>query len=233
MNVYKVLIVEDEILIADNIKKYLLLNGYAVSGIAISYDEAIELYETTAPDIVLLDIRLNGKKTGIDVGNYINDNSNKKPFLFLTSQLDKKNIDEAKKCYPAGYLSKPIQHESLRASIDVALHNFNMDINNESTITLVDKNTKLIIPLKNIQFIRAEHVYVRVFLKDGEEILHRSTLKDLLLKLPVETFIHTHRSFIVNIQHITSWSTNYLNISDHSIPMSRSKKKIIVERLSP
>jgi len=231
MSSHKVLIVEDEILIADNIKRYLLQKDYDVTGIAISYFEAIKLYEQTNPDIVLLDIRLNGIKNGIDVARYINSHSIKKPFLFLTSQMDPRNIAEAKKTFPAGYLSKPIQQESLFATIEITLHNFNSKNGVDNALHLHDGHTRHILMPEEISFVQAEHVYVKVYKKDGEDILYRSTLKDILSKLPSSHFVQTHRSYVVNIRHITSWDTNSLYIGKNEIPMSRSKKKDVLDML--
>lgn len=231
MSPSKVLIVEDEILIADNIKRYLTQRGYNVVGIAISYAEAIHLFETSKPDIVLLDIRLNGTKTGIDVADYINNHPLKKPFIFLTSQLDKKNIENAKETFPSGYLSKPIQRESLSATIEIILHKLNVANEVTTQIRLHDGNTKHLIDVNEISFIQAEHVYVKVYLKDGEYILHRSTLKDILGKLTQGHFVQTHRSYVVNINHINSWDTNSIYIGSFEIPMSRSKKKVVLQML--
>lgn len=227
----KVLIVEDEILIADNIKRFLLQKGYEVTGIAISYQEAVNLFEITKPDIVLLDIRLNGFKTGIDVAAFINSHLVKTPFIFLTSQMDPKNIETAKQTFPAGYLSKPIQQESLCATIEITLHNFRSQNGHLRSIRLHDGNTKHIIMIDDISFVQSEHVYVKIVKKDGDHILHRSALKDVMSKLPNDQFIQTHRSYIVNINHITSWDTNSIYIGKNEIPMSRSKKKDVLEML--
>lgn len=231
MVAYKVLIVEDEILIADNIKRYLVLKGYIVTGIAISYNEAVQLFEATQPDIVLLDIRLNGFKNGIDVAHYIKNHSSPIPFLFLTSQMDPRNIDEAKKTFPSGYLSKPIQQESLCATIEITLYNFYSKDEDDISIRLNDGYTKHILSADEISFIQAEHVYVKVYKKNDDHILHRSTLKDLLSKLPSDQFVQTHRSYVVNIRHITSWDTHSIYIGKHEIPMSRSRKKDVLDML--
>jgi len=228
---YKILIIEDEILIADNIKRYLELKGYIVTGIAISYDEAIQLLEETQPDIALLDIRLNGIKNGIDVAHFIKNKSESIPFLFLTSQMDPKSIDEAKRTFPSGYLSKPIQLESLCASIEITLYNFYSQNVEDITIRLHDGYTKYLISADEISYIQAEHVYVKVYKKDGEHILHRSTLKDLLSKLPSDQFVQTHRSFVINIKHISSWDTTSIYIGKTEIPMSRSRKKDVIDML--
>ncbi len=227
----KVLIVEDEILIADNIKRYLIQKEYIVTGIAISYCEAVKLFEVTNPDIVLLDIRLNGFKNGIDVAKFINNHPLKKPFLFLTSQIDRKNIEEAKKTFPSGYLSKPIQLESLCTTIEITLHNFHSKNGQTTVVRLHDGNTKHILLANEICFVQAEHVYVKIYKKDGEYILHRSTLKDVFSKLPNHQFVQTHRSFVVNIRHITSWDTNSIYMGKHEIPMSRSRKKDVLDML--
>lgn len=227
----KVLIVEDEILIADSIKRFLTEKGYTVVGIAITYEEAVQAFEDEAPDLVLLDIRLNGVKTGIDVAHFINNHPQKKPFIFLTSQVDRNNIENAKNTFPSGYLSKPIQQESLNATIEVILHSFNLKTKNKSLVRLNDGNTKFLISIEEISFIQAEHVYIRVYRKDGDYILHRSTLKDFLTKLPQDQFIQTHRSFVVNKKHINSWDTSSIYIGSHEIPMSRSKKKEVLELL--
>jgi len=113
MKNYKILIVEDEVIIADTIKRYLTQNGHQVVGNAISYQEAESIYIEKKPDLVLLDIRLSGTKTGIDVAYFIQQQTDPKPFIFLSSQLDSRSLNSAKETFPAGYLSKPIQKNTL------------------------------------------------------------------------------------------------------------------------
>lgn len=228
---FKILIVEDEILIADNIKRFLVQQGYDVVGIAISYDEATFLIETEHPDIILLDIRLNGEKSGIDIATYLNHKSIKIPFVFLTSQMDSKNIEDAKKTFPSGYLSKPIQHESLKATIEITLHKINTKAEQQNIIQLNDGNSKHLIPANDISFIQAEHVYAKIFKTNGEYILQRSSLKDLITILPNSLFIQTHRSFIVNKNHISRYDSQYIYINTSEIPISRSKKKEVINKI--
>ena len=119
----KILIVEDEILIANTISRYLNSKDYEVVGIAISYEESIALLNNQQTDLALLDIRLNGEKTGIDVAHYIKDNL-KIPHIFLTSQYDSLALEAAKSTFPSGYLSKPMQKETLHSTIEIALFNY-------------------------------------------------------------------------------------------------------------
>lgn len=231
MKTFKILIVEDEILIADNIKLHLERKGYEVVGIAISYEEAIALYTQYRPDLTLLDIRLNGRKSGIEVAQFIRDQEQPKPFIFLTSQIDKKNIDDAKVTFPAGYLSKPIQKESLIASIEIAIHKGSLDEKVE-TISFYDGEKRYIIPIQNIHYIQSVHVYVEIFIKDRSPILQRTSLKNLLEELPPDKFIQTHRSFIVNLEQVTSYSNESIMIEESQIPISRNMRKQVLAVLS-
>jgi len=88
MTSINVLIVEDELLIAETIKLYLQERDHKVVGIAISYDEATALIESERPDIALIDIRLYGEKSGIDVANFIKKTGRPVPFVIVSSQYD-------------------------------------------------------------------------------------------------------------------------------------------------
>ncbi len=123
----RILIVEDEILIADNIRRYLTKKGYEVVGVAISYEEAVNLYLSKTPDIALVDIRLNGAKSGIDFAHFVEQQKDAKPFIYLTSQFDKKNVNKAKSTFPSAYLSKPVHKESLSIAIDLATAKYGRD----------------------------------------------------------------------------------------------------------
>ncbi len=231
MTSFKILIVEDEILIADNIKRFLSKKGHKVVGIAISYEEAIQLYMEQKPDITLLDIRLNGMKTGIDVAHFIKQQEAPKPFLFLTSQMDSKNINKAKETFPAGYLSKPVQKESLYASVEIAMHKYLADKEEAPTIPLYDGSKNYLILLHDILYLQSEHVYVQVHLQDGNYILQRSPLKDLLEQLPPKQFIQTHRSFAINIKQVSHWDTENIYFNGKVIPVSRSRRKDVFSKL--
>lgn len=225
MTPFRILIVEDEILIADNIKRNLTKRGHEVVGIAISYDQAIQLYNQESPDIVLLDIRLNGNKTGIDIAHYIQNQETFVPFIFLTSQIDIKNINSAKETFPAGYLSKPIQKDSLFATLEIAMHKQASFSKKIPTIPIYDGTKNHIVPINNILYIESEHVYVKVFLAHGNYIIKRSSLKELLKQLPKDQFIQTHRSYAINTKKISRWDMENVYIEDLMVPVSRSRRK--------
>ena len=165
----KVLIVEDELLIAETIRLYLNERGHSVTNIAISFDEAIEFYEEEKPDVILLDVRLYGEKSGIDFANYLAQKKSKVPFVFLTSQFDKRIVESAMTTNPNGYLTKPIQKESLWTTIELA-YNQAISIETETKLQINDGTKTHVLNSDEILYITSDHVYVKVFLKDQNQI---------------------------------------------------------------
>lgn len=229
---FNILIVEDEILIADTIKRYLSKKGYNIVGIAISYEEALALIADTLPDIILLDIRLSGKKTGIDIAAYIKNNGLDIPYIFLTSQLDKNTLEAARETLPAGYLSKPIQKESLYATIEITMHNFT-EKRKKTLIRLQSGTESHVVRIGDIQYLESDHVYIKVYIAGIKQpLLVRQALKELLDLLPMDQFIQTHRSFAVNLKHISSWDRAKILIGSAEIPISRANKEQVMNVLN-
>lgn len=122
MSNIKVLIIEDEPLIAKNIAMYLSDNNFEVSAIAYDADEAFYQIKKNTPDFVIIDINLDSEKDGIDIAEFINQNIYI-PFIFLTSYSDKDTLERAKKTSPAGYIVKPFNEKTLYTTIEIALSN--------------------------------------------------------------------------------------------------------------
>ncbi|WP_332912932.1 response regulator [Algoriphagus boritolerans] len=123
MNKLKILIVEDELVIAEDLRETLEELGYEVCGIAISSREALALIEEKSPDLALLDIQIKGGKDGIELAAEINENYHL-PFLMLTSHADIQTINRAKEVNPYGYLVKPFNEKEILAGIELAMANF-------------------------------------------------------------------------------------------------------------
>jgi len=231
MKTYRILIVEDEVLIADTIERYLLKKGHEVVGKAISYKEAKALLLREQPELILLDIRLSGKRTGIDFARYLQQQPQPTPFIFLTSQVDSQSIDAAKSTFPAGYLSKPIQRNSLYTTIEIAMHNYQAQEEEKETIRLYNGKQYYQVPVENILYLQADHTYVRIAIKNAREVLQRATLKETLDQLPEGLFVQTHRSYAVNLKQVNRWDHEYLYIEDDAIPISRGRRKEVFRLL--
>jgi CheY-like chemotaxis protein len=116
----KILVVEDEVIVAWDIKETLEKLGHAVVNLVVSGAEALGSAFTDRPDLVLMDIRLEGEMDGITAGNEIYDRLNI-PVVYLTAHADELTLARATKTNPFGYIIKPFQSQSLQSTIKVAL----------------------------------------------------------------------------------------------------------------
>lgn len=116
----KILIVEDEALIAADLSEVIEQFGYSVVGSPATGEEAVELVRAANPDAVLMDIRLAGAMDGIEAARKIAEFSDV-PIIYLTSHADTATLERAKVTDPAGYVLKPFRELELRAVIEMAL----------------------------------------------------------------------------------------------------------------
>jgi len=152
MSGIRVLIVEDEPLIAKNIGMYLNNHDYEVAGIAYDPEEALHLLKQQQPDFAVLDINLESEKTGIDIAAHINKH-HFIPFIYLTSYSDKETLDKAKLTNPAGFIVKPFNEKTLYATIEIALANHAVQANKHVPVLSAEKvNTQLVTPLTEREF---------------------------------------------------------------------------------
>lgn len=126
MSQTKVLIVEDELLVASSIAENLERAGYLVAGMASSAIEALAIAENSSPDLVLMDIRIKGPVDGVRTAEQIRDRF-RIPVIFLTAHSDGKTLDRAKLAEPFGYMLKPVSQASLLTGIEVALYKHSID----------------------------------------------------------------------------------------------------------
>ena len=117
----KILIVEDEQIVAVDIESILQRLGYRVVGAAGCGEEACRMAAESVPDLVLMDVRIDGSMDGIETARRIRQTSDV-PVVFLTAYTDDETLDRAKEIEPYGYLVKPFAERDLQATIEVALH---------------------------------------------------------------------------------------------------------------
>ncbi|TRZ42604.1 LytR/AlgR family response regulator transcription factor [Robertkochia solimangrovi] len=246
----KILIVEDNVIIADDMQSMLEEIGYNIVDNVIDYEGAVSALEENEVDLVLVDIILATEKTGIDVGKYIRENHNI-PFIFVTSNSDKATVENAKTVKPNGYLVKPFEQQDLFTSIEIALANYNeqrpaaanmkdREENDNSHMSnsilrnsiFVKKNQHYHrIPFDDIHYVKADNVYLEVTTQD-KTYLVRSALKDYLEKLPSSQFYRAHKSYIVNLDHIEAINTKDILINGKTIPISKDFREFILSNMT-
>lgn len=117
----RILIVEDEAIVAEDLEMTVTNIGYEVVGRAASADEAVKMAVLLKPDLILMDIVMIGRKNGIDASHEIKEKTDI-PVIFLTAYTDIGLIDKAKSTEPYAYLVKPFQERQLFASIEMGLY---------------------------------------------------------------------------------------------------------------
>ncbi|MBO6879876.1 response regulator transcription factor [Winogradskyella sp.] len=150
MSAIRVLIVEDDPIIAEDIRDMLTSVNYEAIGVAYSKEDAITAIDTDKPDLVLLDINLDGHYEGFEVAEHINK-TRKLPFLYITSYSGKEIIERAKPTMPMGYIVKPFNEKELYSTIEVALYNFSKFVI-PATLTKDAINAKVPTPLTEKEF---------------------------------------------------------------------------------
>lgn len=232
MDSCKILIVENESIVAMDMAEMLTQLGYKVLPTAIGYSEAVSCLEMENPDIVLVDITLGGARSGVDLAHLIREQYNL-PFIFITSHSDKHTVNLATATKPNGFLVKPFDAADLFTSIEVALSGFeNNSLNhrsngngfriNDSIFIRTDKTfTKVLI--NDINWIESGHNYLYV-ITDSSKYVIRSSFHDFLLNFPSEQFTQIHKSFIVNRDKIDSFTNSEVRINGKKMPLSRSFK---------
>jgi putative two-component system response regulator len=122
----KILIVEDERIISEDIKKRLQKLGYSVPSIARTGEEAVQKTKVLHPDLVLMDIVLEGEMDGIEAAAHIKSLC-EIPIVYLTAYADQKTLERAKITEPYGYILKPFDDRDLHITIDIGLHKHRME----------------------------------------------------------------------------------------------------------
>ncbi len=240
----KVLLVEDDWIIAKEIAYNLQDLGFEVAGSFESGEEAYKQVKILFPDLVILDIDLSGEMTGIEMATLLKKEGNT-PFIFLTALADSPTVEKAKLAEPYAYLVKPVSPETLYSTIEITLHNAarrNADIaaaatsineNLSFTDSIFVKNKKRLekVLLKDILWAEAFDIYAMIKTANGQYLLSHS-LKAMEEKFPSSHFIRVHRSFLVNIEKIDAIEENDLVIANTAIPVGKTYRDGLMKKLS-
>jgi len=236
----RILIVEDEIILAQDIAYKLEDSNYDVVGIVDSANKALQLLkEVSDIHIILMDIMIKGGMDGIDLARIINKNYTI-PLIFLTSHSDIRLVERAKTVNPYAYLLKPFNDRQINIAIELALtnfskqtpekellkeHNFSYEENNalkiKDSLFLKKNNRFERVSLNEIQFLQAENNYTTIHTKLNK-FLYSTVLKKIEQQLPNNMFLRVHRSYIVNTNAINGFEGNMLFVNDKKIPVSKS-----------
>jgi two-component system, LytTR family, response regulator LytT len=214
----KILVVEDESIVAKDIQNSLKKLGYQVPTTVSSAEKAIEEIEENRPDLVLMDIMLKGQMSGIEAANIIKERFGV-PLIFLTAYADDNTLNKAKITEPYGYIIKPFKEKELQTTIEMAMYKHEKDeaVKKERDLyhsIIENKESKDSIFVRadyrlnkinfdDIFYVEALKDYVVINTSDNSYTTH-TTMKEMVRILPNKDFVRIHRSFIVNLNKIFS-----------------------------
>ncbi|MEQ8907786.1 MAG: response regulator [Vicingaceae bacterium] len=248
MSKKKILIVEDEAIVAKDISVCLKKIGYEVLDTFSRGEKALDYLENNKPDLILMDIMLAGSISGIEASAKVKEKYDI-PVVFLTAYADEKTISKAKVTEPYGYVIKPFKEIDLRTSIEMALSKFKKEkeklagietsgFAQASTVSrefiYVKSNSRLVkVQNENILFVEALKDYVIIHTQEERFTIH-STMKDIEKKLPSDMFMRVHRSYILNLKKIKSIDSSIVVIenTDKKVPIGGSYKDDLFQRLN-
>jgi two-component system, LytTR family, response regulator LytT len=218
----QIIIVEDELLIAEMLKEMLADLGHQVIHIADDYDSAIKCLQQHKAELIFLDINLGAGKSGFDVAQYIND-LQKTPFIFLTSYSDKTTISGAMQYQPHAYLLKPFSETDLFTTLEL-LKSRAVNKTKDKHFVIKEGIENIKIAANEVLHFKANNIYVEIKTTSKTHLI-RTSITKLLDDLGFDFFVRVHRTFAVNLSKVKAVGTDYVLIEDEKIPLSRMHKE--------
>ena len=232
-----ILIIEDSIITATNLKETLEKHGHRVTAIAKNHGEAIKAIEK---DLMLAEIILrNSAKDGIEtVKDIVNNYSI--PVIFLTANSESTTFERAKVLNPAAYLFKPFRDKELVFQIELAYNHYKLNkrednLTNSESIFLPHKKGHQRIEKSDVLFIKADRAYVWVFVKEEKNpFMFSMNLGYLSQFFSGNNFYQISRSYIVNLHFLHRFDSEniYLNHFNISIPLPQNRRSDLMKRLA-
>ena len=242
MQAIRILIVEDDPIIAADLEDRLSEMGYAVLGPVASGEEALTFFPKNSPDLVIMDIQLEGAWDGIETTRRIREN-HRLPIIFLTSNSDEATFTLAKSVQPQAFISKPFRGKDLKHAIELAIGQSAKEQSTvaaaaveESAYLLHDRlfikmNERMVrLFFRDILWVEADDYYCKIVTREREFLVGQTLKKfsEALEKIP--ELMRVHRSYMVNLTHVEEIGDLYLYINKHQIPVSKTAKDELMAR---
>ncbi len=241
MTPLKIGIVEDELIVGKSIFAMLKKIGYAPLKAVRTYEDAVQMLQTESPDLLLIDIMLEGKRDGIELAALVNEKFGI-PFIFLTANSDEATVNRAKQVKPFAYLVKPFYENDLFSSIEIAFENYNSQKSASKkaeherskftdSIFIKEGTAFSRVKLSDILYIETSHVYLNIYTSD-KQYMARTKLEDFVENYPDANLIRIHRSYAVNAKSVESINDASVSISGKKIPMNQVYKAELLARFN-
>ena len=229
----KILIVEDDFSFALSVEMLIDTLGYQHLGTVDNGQSALELIEQNPPDLILMDIDLNGFLSGIDIARKIRAKSI--PVVFMTTFNDEEVYKEAMITNPYGYIVKPFDELTLRSYIERVLTQ-SLEEQPDTGLLLDSFFVKVNEVLKRIKYqevyyIHSDRNYADIHLKD-KRYTAKISLTQLEQRLDTDDLVRVHKQYIINLKKIKSVTANDVIVNGKAIPLGKKYRSDFIEKLN-
>ncbi|MBX2896890.1 MAG: response regulator [Cyclobacteriaceae bacterium] len=234
-----ILTIEDDLLIAEDLKQKLIQLGYGVLGNATTCQETIDFIRTQTPDLIIADIMIEGDKDGIETVSEIYKQL-LCPVIYLTANSESATVKRALATHPAAFLIKPFKMSEFAINIDLAIRNFKARFPQIPTAT--SKSDSIFVPDKylyhrvyksDILFVEADGSYIKIITSERKYQI-TTNLKGFEAQFDHPAFYRVSRKHLVNLDRVSRINGNMLYIRDnkteHSITISKFERAEILSR---
>jgi len=233
MNGISILLLEDELLLAKDLKGELEELGYVVTHVR-SGEETLKKLTKSTPDLAILDIEIEGEMDGLEIGSYIK-NTYSLPIIYLTQFKDLQTFKKAKRSRPTSYLTKPVNLWDLTRAIELSLEHTAISYNQESENYLLPRAIYLKsgeqsfdkVTIENIYYLKAAGAYTEIH-TTAKHFLFSDNISYYEKRLIAPQLIRVHRSWMVNINKVDKIEENNLVINGEKIPIGKTYKKSVL-----
>lgn len=214
----RILIIEDEPLIAEDLRAMLEELGHLVCGVAVDADAAMAKAERVRPDLALLDIRLAGNKDGIAVAEAFT--AMDLPFLYITSHTDPATMARVAATRPQGFIIKPFEFDDLRTQLTVVLARMGAE-EKPGHVVLRDKGRLVRVPVADVIYAEADDNYTTLHTADRKYVMV-SSLSAVEERMGGKHLLRVHRKYAVDMRRVTGMVGHDLLIGERRIPVGRT-----------
>ncbi len=227
---HKIMVVEDEAVIAIRLQERLTAMGYHVVGISYSGEEAMKQARHLRPDLVLMDIMIPGKMDGIAVAKWVKSELDI-PVIFLTAFSEDKIIERAKQAKPYGYIVKPFQDRELKASVEIALYKKETEKalkeREENFRTLAENaNDGILIAVEEGEYVYANQHAAEITGYGVFELL-KTTIQDIVHPDDFEKIEETYRHIFAGKKFQRLFETTIVRKDGNEVPIEITSARSI------
>lgn len=229
----RILLVEDDFSFSLEVEMMLDSLGYQNICKVNSGEAALGKLKEDTPHLIIMDINLNGKLTGIDVAKVIRDK--KIPIIFLTSFFDETHFEAAKDLLPEAYLNKPFDELILKRAVELALaKSIAHEKKSEETSLFIRYGGKVVkVEKADVLWIRSEGNYCHLYTAQ-KRFVKKISLVKLKCRFPAALFLRCHRNILVQIGQVerVDMASNTLSIQGVVLPIGSTYRKNVLKKFT-